>query len=256
MPVPCADLFSISAQSALRTWAPAAAQPHPDARHLCGPVLHQRAVIANGGGQAIERAALALTVLDHLSVSDVPVGIGSAGKPYEPSGHEYSLEGFSVEAATPRLEDGALLLRRTLEDAAPNELTVVCISSLRDFADALADYPDLVLRKVKQLSVMGGLRRDEGAPGGWAADDAVNNSFDLDAARELYTFCFERGLPLVLTSRHAVPMLAMQLAHSFALSSDCPVRANIQKRRTALSPVLRSRPLTHALSPMPGSSRR
>lgn len=211
--------------------------------------LKLRAVIANGGGQAVERAALALALLDHLRV-DVPVGVGSAGEPYEPSGHEYALAGVCVDAARPRLRDGRALLARTLEDAADNELTVVCISSLRDFADACRDSPELVLRKVRQLSVMGGLRADTRAAGGWAADDAVNNRFDLAAADAVYAFCFKRGLPLLLTSRHAVPMLAMQLARSFALCSECPVRATRERARGAAGGGAHPR-AAHVRDPLP-----
>ena len=39
----------------------------------------------------------------------------------------------------------------------------------------------------------------------------------------MYDFCFARHVPLVVTSRHAVPMLPMQLARSFAERSDSQI---------------------------------
>ena len=45
----------------------------------------------------------------------------------------------------------------------------------------------------------------------------------MAAANAVYSFCFERGLRLTVTSRNAVPLLPMQLAKSFAERTACPV---------------------------------
>lgn len=131
---------------------------------LVAAVLHRlesinlTAVVANGGGQPARRAQLARTVLDHVGVTDVPVGVGSLGTPYVAQPHEYALSGFNDKAS---LVDGHALLMRTLRSARNHSLTVCCISSLRDLADVITAEPALVLAKVASLVIQGGLERAE-----------------------------------------------------------------------------------------------
>jgi len=80
-----------------------------------------RVVIAKGGQQAESLARLARCVLNLVGVFVVPVGIGSAGKPYQAQPHEYKLEGFEdVDAST--LQEGSQLL-----------LSVLCASHLPEW---------------------------------------------------------------------------------------------------------------------------
>lgn len=220
-----------------------------------------RGVVCNGGGQPEKRARLARALLDQLGVDDeVPVGIGSQGKPYTAQPHEYDLAGFEG-VGEERLMDGAALVRRLLNTAGPHSLTVVCISSLRDLADAMVEDGELVRAKVRQVAVQGGLEGDESAPHGWKPDTSVNNGaaralraarappsslrvrtarsagasltgrarrraasrarhrspgFDPEGARIVYDFCFERGVPMTVTSRDAVPLLPMQVRRCVA----------------------------------------
>ncbi|KAJ1636927.1 hypothetical protein T492DRAFT_860811 [Pavlovales sp. CCMP2436] len=187
--------------------------------------LHGRielcAVICNGGGQPRERAQLARCVLDHLGALNVPVGIGSEGTSYSAQPHEYNLEDFSTVKQS-RLLDGRALMLKVLQRARPKSLRVVLISSLRDFADAVASHPSLVLDRVHTVAVQRGLERDPSRPSGWRADTSVNNLFDLAAADAVYAFCFAHSIRLTVVSRHAVPLLPMQLAHSFAERTNCP----------------------------------
>ena len=110
-----------------------------------------------------------------------------------------------------------------LRDAAPKSVLVALISSLRDFADLLLAQPQLVIAKVHTVAIMGGLERDERAASGWAPDSSVNNGFDMAAAEAVYAFCFREGVRMTVTSRHAVPLLPMQLAKSFAERTHDPV---------------------------------
>jgi hypothetical protein len=181
-----------------------------------------RAVICNGGGQPRERAALARCVLDHLGAAGVPVGVGSHGVPSTPQAHEFAIANYSAVKPS-RLLEGRQLLIRVLQHARPKSLRVVLISSLADFADAVATHPALVLAKVHTVAVQGGLERDPSSPSGWRADSSVNNLFDLAAADAVYAFCFAHNIRLTVVSRHAVPLLPMQLARSFAERTDCPV---------------------------------
>ncbi|KAJ1627227.1 hypothetical protein T492DRAFT_877045 [Pavlovales sp. CCMP2436] len=188
--------------------------------------LHNRielcAVICNGGGQPRERAQLARCLLDHLGAANVPVGIGSEGTPCSAQPHEYGIAGYAAVEPS-RLLDGRTLMLKVLQCAKPKSLRVVLISSLRDFADAVASHPSLVLEKVHMVAVQGGLEPDPTRPSGWRADTSVNNLFDIAAADAVYTFCFAHSIRLTVVSRHAVPLLPMQLARSFAERTNCPV---------------------------------
>ena len=115
------------------------------------------------------------------------------------------------------------LLLATLEEAAPKSLTFVLISSLRDVSDVLESHAQLFVDKVASVSIMGGLQPDADAPFGWAPDSSVNNLFDRAAAAAVHAFCFEHRIPMTVVSRHAVPMLEMQLARSFAERTNCEV---------------------------------
>jgi len=205
--------------------------PDPDDAKalLVAAMLHKRgrirlrAVIANGGQQSRERARLAYCFLGHLGLAkEVPVGAGSIGDAYMPQPHEYALEGFR-DVADSVLQPGPELLLRTLRTARPRSLRVVCISSLRDIADAIREHLELVLSKVHTIAIQGGLVVDASSPHGWTPDTSVNNEFDRAAAAEVYAFCFSRGVRMIVMSRHAVPMLPMHLARSFAQRTDCPV---------------------------------
>lgn len=180
--------------------------------HIDG-VVDFAGCIANGGGAPEMRARLARCLLDRLGATDVPVAVGSAGQLVTPQPHEYALPGYD-EVDPARLGAGPLLMLSVLATSPPGSLTVVLISSLRDFADAINEHGELVSRAVKSVSVMGGLERSETAQFGWVADSSVNNGFDPEGAQRVYDWCFAEGVPLSVVSRFAVPLLPMQLARS------------------------------------------
>jgi hypothetical protein len=195
--------------------------------------LELLAVIANGGGSPDDRATLARCLLDHVGATHVPVGVGSAGKPTTAAAHEYAIDGYACTDRS-RLEDGRLLLLRVLTEAPPKSITLVCISALTDFAAILRERPELVLAKVREVAIQGGMERTDGVPiapgeplpahaSAWRPDASANNLFDMRAAEAAYAFCLAHGLPMSVVNRKAVPMLPMQLAHSFAVSTGCPV---------------------------------
>lgn len=133
---------------------------------LISGVLHRKkeitlhAIVANGGQQPERRAKLARCIMDAIGVRDVPVGVGSAGKPYAALSHEYALPGCEhVDAA--RLLPGHALLLDVLRASRKRSLTFVCISSLRDLADVIAAEPELFLARTREVTVMGGLTWDD-----------------------------------------------------------------------------------------------
>lgn len=188
--------------------------------HL-GRQISLRAVVCNGGAQARERAGLARCLLDHIGAQRVPVGIGSAGSPTSARPHEFNLPGYA-EVDPARLLDGSELLRSALRRSSRKSVRLLCIASMRDAADLFEREPALVFSRLQRVVIQGGLQRDE-ATGSWVADSAVNNGFDMQAANAVYAACQQSGLPMTVVSRHAVPLLPMQLANSFALRTECPV---------------------------------
>ena len=175
------------------------------------------AVIANGGGQPARRAQLARLILDRVGEPAVPVGVGSVGVATAEQPHECDLRGFdAVDAA--RLLDGKVLLARTLARAAPRAITMLLISGLRDFADVVLAQPEQVLRKVRIVSIQGGLVPDAASPFGFAPDTSQNNAFDLAAADVVYGFCFAHGIRMSVVSRNAVPVRAAR-ARAYARSA-------------------------------------
>eukprot|EP00304_Pavlova_gyrans_P006070 CAMPEP_0206049134 /NCGR_PEP_ID=MMETSP1466-20131121/26043_1 /ASSEMBLY_ACC=CAM_ASM_001126 /TAXON_ID=44452 /ORGANISM="Pavlova gyrans, Strain CCMP608" /LENGTH=1171 /DNA_ID=CAMNT_0053424217 /DNA_START=35 /DNA_END=3550 /DNA_ORIENTATION=+ len=210
-------------------------------------IVRLEAVVANGGQQPDKRARLAKCILNHVKEPNVPVGIGSQGKPYSAQPHEYDMEGYE-EVEQHDLGQGPSLLLRVLRDAPPKSLNFVCISSLRDLADLMVEHPDLVREKTQLVAIQGGLEKkpapvveeedgDERGNGtgpaeapathepitDWIPDSSVNNGFDMEGAAIVYSFCFEHGVPMNVVSRNAVPLLPMQLARSFAQRCECPV---------------------------------
>ena len=200
--------------------------------------LRLRAVICNGGGDPLGRARLARCVLDHVGASSVPVGVGSMGVSRDPRPYEYAIEGYS-SVDDSRLEPGHELLQSVLRSVGRKSLRVVLISSLRDFADVVAAVPNLVDRKVHSVAVMGGLRRTENPPAAkgagdaaharasrasqWEPDTSQNNEFDRAAANQVYAFCLDHEVRLIVVGRDAVPRIPMQLARSFARRTACPI---------------------------------
>ena len=184
-------------------------------------VLHQQGdlelvgVVCNGGGQPLARARLARCILDAVGEADVPVGVGSEGKAYDAMPHEYAIAGYDAVDDS-RLVPGHDLVMRALRESPQGGLTIIIISSLRDFADAIMADDALVRDRVAFVSIMGGLQPSADAPFGYEPDTSVNNGFDMEAAALVYNWCFASGVPMAVVSRFAVPMLPMQLARSFA----------------------------------------
>merc|ERR1719460_764941 len=210
--------------------------------------LHVEALICNGGGQAAERTALAKTVLGHICggakaadgksayASDaIPMYVCAGNgeeKAYTPKAHEYQIEGFDHALAevvsNPSRHDGAAAFAHILHAAPDQSLVVQVQSGMADVARAIRQFPALFKRKVCLCSIMGGLRNigsqeagdgsdgSDGSCGGWVADTAANNMFDLEAAQAVYRFCLKEGVRMHVVARDAVPPLPMALAKEFA----------------------------------------
>lgn len=181
-------------------------------RHREGKIK-VRGVVCNGGQQALQRAKLAKALLKYLRCDDIPVAVGSSGKPYNPQPHEYAFPGID-EVQESELHQGGELLLQLLEGANSHSLTFLMISAMTDLADVMREKPELVQDRLRHLCVMGGLHCTEQEV--WEPDTAVNNNWDMASAQLMYSFCLERGIPMSVVSRNAVPNLPMGLARDFA----------------------------------------
>lgn len=203
---------------------------------LTAAVAHRRgeirllAVVANGGGpvEARNRARLARAVLDEFQCNSVPVAVGSDGVDYAPFEYEYAHRGFHAVRDSDLLE-GEELITSTLQDSAPKSVTVVCISGLTDMASVCRKQRSLVLSRVRRVVVQGGLTPVQEAGHDqvpYKPDSSTNNTFDMDAASELYGFCFKEGLRLQVPRRAFSAYHAATPTHSLALpnpwSFPCP----------------------------------
>ena len=98
-----------------------------------------------------------------------------------------------------QLQPGRQVLHAILAAAAPKSVSLLLISSLKDVALFLRDNQDLFVRKVKEVSVMGGVKPFDATSEGklLEPDSAHNNEFDAEAAAFFYRRCQELGVRLV-----------------------------------------------------------
>ena len=111
-------------------------------------------------------------------------------------------------------------------------LTMVCVASLRDLADAITSDPALFVAKVEVVAIQGGMEHDE-ETGNWKPDASVNNLFgDSSHVQQPHAHVFLELLVHTLScadSGACPQMLATaaqtwqlrRLCTAFALSEAC-----------------------------------
>lgn len=158
---------------------------------------------------SFKRALLCRGALDMLGMHDVPVGYGSDGgdttgvhkddfretAPYMPS--ENSQQAFALPA-------GRTLLYRIFNEAQPKSLSLCLISSLKDAAGFLRDNEELFVLKVKDVTIMGGVKFPTVQGQAMEPDTAHNNEFDRPGAEFFYRRVQELGIQLIIVSRNVV----------------------------------------------------
>ena len=158
-------------------------------KRVLAPVL----VVAAGDeqrGQRADRARLVRGTFDMLGMWSTQIGIGTDGGPggvgykdtFSDTASGYMSPTFSER--TFQLQPGRQVLHAILAAAAPKSVSLLLISSLKDVALFLRDNQDLFVRKVKEVSVMGGVKPFDATSEGklLEPDSAHNNEFDAEAA--------------------------------------------------------------------------
>ena len=182
-------------------------------QHKAGEIVCE-GLICNGGWQSRERSKLAVSILNAIEVSDIPVAEGTRGIKKKPSACEYDIAGYA-EVQEDGLLDGTELFYEILRKAEPKSLTIQIQSAGTDVAMAIQKHRELFRDKVCKVSIMGGLQR-ESATGRWVADSAQNNAFDMDSMSAVYQFCFSERISMHVLSRDAVPNIPMAVAQDYA----------------------------------------
>ena len=151
---------------------------------------------------ARERAAIARGTLDLLGLNDVPVGVGTEVTPRKINKYE-KVSYASYE----NLYDGKQLAIDQLNKSDDKSVTIVCQSGLTDFSDLVRTHEDLVVRKVKNVAIMGGVQSENDEvlmTGNYFQPDSANNvTFDWSSGVWLYAKLQELGIPMIVTTRNA-----------------------------------------------------
>lgn len=185
-----------------------------------------RGVICSGSRALTARARLALCILDHLGVLDVPVGAGSSVEPgSHPLPYEFRLAGYSAcDPRGLRRKAAVDVLTSALATAAAARRGVVLIAA--GALDVLQQFvgmdADLVRRGVALVAFCGGVSRTQ--DGTIVAEEAAPWRGPRGAQQMLVEWCVNNGIAVHATASLSVPAVPLRLARSFAaLYTDNPV---------------------------------
>eukprot|EP00930_Biecheleria_cincta_P088708 TRINITY_DN7795_c0_g2_i3.p1 TRINITY_DN7795_c0_g2~~TRINITY_DN7795_c0_g2_i3.p1 ORF type:complete len:877 (+),score=158.51 TRINITY_DN7795_c0_g2_i3:44-2674(+) len=156
---------------------------------------------------AKDRARLAKGTLNELGLHGVPVGVGH--DMIASNGAKYEFDAPYMADASACEENGVALFAKILKGLDDEtHVTVVCMSGLTDAWILLRDHRELFRKKVGRVVIMGGVEVEHGevkldANGYMLPDKANNNTFDFDAAQNLYLHLQKEGIPLTVVTRWA-----------------------------------------------------
>merc|ERR1719498_1226534 len=151
------------------------------------------------------RARLARGTLDQLGMT-VGVGIGSAmtdnAKTTE---YEFDVPYLAEGSDHP---DGVQFFADTLQELEDGSVSLVLLSGLTDAWKLLDKHRELFKQKIGRVVIMGGIEAADGEVmrddhGYMIPDKAQNNTFDWDAATNLYATLQQECIPMTVVSRWA-----------------------------------------------------
>mmetsp|Transcript_22021 Transcript_22021/g.45872 ORF Transcript_22021/g.45872 Transcript_22021/m.45872 type:complete len:1993 (-) Transcript_22021:215-6193(-) len=156
-------------------------------------------------GSTIERAFLCRGTLDILGLPRVPVAAG-----YSDPNCTAGCDGRSSESYQPMEEawmpyESTKMLRKIFEEAEDCSIDFALIASMTDAWNFIKEEKDLFISKIRSVVIMGGVKPwDEDKEGViLEPDDSYNNHCDSEASSGIFTFCQEKGIKMVILSRHA-----------------------------------------------------
>ena len=149
-----------------------------------------------------ERACLARSILDSLSMHDVPIGIGTDVACPAGDIALHCFDGVTHQQAF-QFEPGSTLMARVLKEAEPKSVKLICLANMKDISTLIVKHDDLFRTKVKEIIAMGGATYSEARQQLMPDETASNNSTDLYAARHVYAECQQNHVPTTTISRYA-----------------------------------------------------
>lgn len=185
-------------------------------RYIRRGILETLGVVANLAPSHM-RARLAKGTLQQLGQGEIPVGWGTNCLQSDDDGLAYQFN-VGYLAHEHEVVSGTELIVDKLRRAPEKGVILVLISGLTDAANALRSHPDLFLRKVRRVVIMGGVvaTRDGMRP---ELDQhehlipdptAQNHQFDLESTQFLYEELQMNGVALTVVSRFAASAAKVQ----------------------------------------------
>jgi inosine-uridine nucleoside N-ribohydrolase len=159
---------------------------------------------------AYMRARLAKYTLGALGFFDIPVGVGSDIPSVSLENiHSYEFRGLPEDQKEhPSSEE---VLARALEKSEDSSVELLIIAALTDLGKFIKkpDLRNLFLRKVRKVTIMGGVENSENEAtlnekGYLLPDSSANYEFDRESALQVFQFLQLEKIPMTLVSRFAV----------------------------------------------------
>ncbi len=186
------------------------------------------------------RARLAKGTFKELGFSHVPVGVGSdcfVGG--DTSHHETDVSYLAHENEV--AHDGYKLLVDTLLAAPDRSLILILNAGLTDAARLVREEKELFVRKIANVTIMGGVKSVNAttpfiAHGFLVPDDAANNAFDMLAAEFLYRELQVLGVPMTVVMRSAcyAAQFPIRLYDQFAATGSLVGQALKDRQRKSI----------------------
>jgi hypothetical protein len=158
-------------------------------------LVHLLATVANLAPSK-RRAQLTASTMALLGMNGVPVGIGTScghkeSEEIDRDDYQWKVPYLSL-VDSKDLKLGKDLLVKKLVVAKDNSITLLLISGMTDAAALFRNHRELFVEKIREVVIMGGIERKDGAvvfdtDGDMIAESrAANNAFDFPAASYLY----------------------------------------------------------------------
>ena len=158
-------------------------------------------------GKVFERAHLTRGTLDVIGLPKIPVAAGHKD-PNCPAGCSDMFAEQYLPPSSWKPYNSKAMLTKIFEEAEDTSVDFALIAAMTDAWNFMHEKEELFLKKIRSVSIMGGVlpfkEGDRLLP-----DESYNNYCDKSASRNVYNFCQEKGVKMVILSRfaaYAVPV--------------------------------------------------
>lgn len=170
-----------------------------------GAKLYLLGMVANMA-PSVQRAALLNGEFERLQMPLIPVAIGSDAKQEaNPKYYEFDCEYINFKGTN----NGKEQFYHSFMAAKDNSISLLLLSALTDIAEFITENPNLAVKKLKNVAIMGGVTTSDGKvlldqEGHLIPDpSASNHAFDIESAKLVYEFLQKNQIPMTIVSRYA-----------------------------------------------------